>query len=140
LSRVRIAEWQRTVVARFAYLQQEFGYRPAEIDEHFRGSTIRFEGAVYVVVHALDLDAGWLDCQIWSRQPGTTLAVSASTLINRRSPRPIPARSGSADLERASVERMVAEWADGLYELAADILAGAPLDRDLLTPLWSAEA
>jgi hypothetical protein len=139
--------WVRLVLDAFRYLETDFGYSLAEVRMHFRGNYIRYRGPVFEFVTDYDPeDTRSIGAELWVVEDlaregryqsiGHPRAFDVNRLLRARDPGlPLPATI-RARLDPDDVSKAVATWAQGLRELAPDVLAGAWPDDGAVHHLW----
>lgn len=132
--------WVRLVLDSFGYLEEEFGYSLAEVQMHFKGNSIGYRGPAFEFVTYYDPDATrsigaslWVVADLRPTGPGELITfprvIQVNKLLHARDPdRSLP-DTAPRRLDRDYVSWAVGTWAQGLRDLAPDVLAGAwPLD------------
>ena len=142
--------WVRHVLDAFRFLETDYGYALAEVQMHFKGNYIRYRGPAFVFVIEYDPEATRsIGAEFWvvdDEPPGDQAeliprgqVIDVNRLLRARDPGRLLPETQPSRLDQDHVTDAVTAWAQGLRELASDVLAGAwPADlpdrRDIVAP------
>jgi hypothetical protein len=134
--------WISEVLDRFGFLESDFGYQVDEVFMHFRGSHVRFAGAVYDLVICYDPeDTGHMFADLWMRDDlaGDTAhprTLAVNDVLRSRQPWVVLPDTRHGNLERSQVLGAIYTWSAGLRDAAPDVIRGAWPDAIAGTHLW----
>jgi hypothetical protein len=127
--------WVRLVLDSFGYLEEEYEYSLAEVQMHFKGNYIRYRGPVFEFVTEYDPDATrsisaslWVVADLGPTGPGEPISfprvIQVNELLHARDLNRTLPDTMPPHLDRDYVSWAVGTWAQGLRELAPDVLGG----------------
>ena len=146
--------WVALVLDAFSYLETDFGYELAEVQMHFKGNYIVYQGRLFRFVTSYEPESTrsigaefWIDADKVpgadrrpepppSDIPPSPIAFDVNSLLRSRDPMLRLPDSTPAHLDRTKVADAIAVWAGGLRELAPDVLEGTLPDGIRTYRLW----
>lgn len=139
--------WVRLVLDAFGYLESDFGYRLVEVQMHFKGNYIKYRGPVFEFITTYDPEATRsIGAELWAvedlgrdRDDDAAThprAIDVNRLLRARNATLLLPETMPPHLGVGNVTAAVTTWAQGLRELAPDVLAGAWPDGVGIHYLW----
>lgn len=128
--------WLTDAAETFAFLQDDYGYRLADAEAHFRGHFLRYSGRFLDFVVAFDPEIETMRAEFWAeRARDEASALRVWNLLAVRDPGTnyLPARQGFPSV-REWASTTMRGWATGLQAHASDVLAGRTSDDLPWTP------
>jgi hypothetical protein len=123
--------WFRAVFEAFGYLESEFGYSLTQVNQHFRGNDVSYDGPAFDLVIAYDpQNSGSVSAELWvhADQRGHVEHPRAFTVNDVLRARDPAIRLPDTDLfpnTKAEVLEAITLWSVGLRDVGADVLRGA---------------
>jgi hypothetical protein len=147
--------WVALVLDAFSYLESDFGYELAEVQMHFKGNYIVYQGPLLRFVTTYEPDSTrsigaefWIDADKvpgagplppasdQSDVPPSPVAFDVNRLLHARDPELRLPELAPRRLDKTNVADAIAIWARGLRELAPDVLEGTWPEGIPTYPLW----
>ena len=133
--------WFASVFEVFGGLLTDFGYQLEEARSSFRGNHVSYLGPRYRVVLEFDPDTRTLTGEFWDlpalEADNHLWVLRFWDLLRSRDPTgDWTAPTHDSPLAVDSATSTLRHWADGLRQLAPDVISGGPVEDRLWTGIW----